>query len=141
MCGKGNCWSKGSHHELGECALLKAAGGSLAHNFKGVNLSIMVLRYLSLKKKDPTKYGKFADLQFETVGKTAKTAKTMEIFDRAAVVEMVKRFSREVSATEEWILGLCGMFLVEGIDLPSFIDERSDGLRVNFLYTIFYSVL
>ena len=138
MCGRSDCWGKGSHHALGECALLKAAGGSLAQNYslcstiKGVNLAIMILRYLSHEKKDPAKYGKFRFLPFDSID-----GGILENVDQAAVVKMVKRLTPGVSVTEKWILGFCGIFLIKGHDLPAITDERFDGLRVRSFITIF----
>ena len=71
MCGQKDCWIKGSQHALGECQMLKAAGDRATPNSflggftKGIYDSIMILRFVALRERDPAKFEKLTKIKFQ----------------------------------------------------------------------------
>lgn len=68
MCGREECWQEGSHHALGECSAIKAARGRPWHvcekgSCAAYQTSIMMLRCLPLKERDPDTWEKLTNLK------------------------------------------------------------------------------
>ncbi len=69
MCGQKKCWGEGSHHELGECSLLKAAGSLVTGDYskwatEEIYPTLLILRCLSLRQRNPTKWKKLLEFKF-----------------------------------------------------------------------------
>lgn len=120
MCGKSECCGEGSDHALGECALLSAAGrrvGSLPVN--GVHQSVMVLRCLALRDREPAQWEELMQLEYHG---PERRKNGLEDMDKATVVKLVRQWLPEVP--EDWILQLCGVLMVNSFELPVMHPEK-----------------
>jgi len=134
MCGQYDCWSDGSQHALGECSMLMAAGKRVAGNYAAwitaeVYPSIMYLRCLALKKRDPTKFEKLMDLKY--CG-PADQLTWQETRDRTKIIQLVKKWvPNDESVTTKSIVKLCAVSSCNSIDLPAMPNVRDYGLHVS----------
>ena len=136
MCGRKECWSVGSHHEMGECSLLKKAGRRVNGNFalKGnreIYQSIMVLRCLSLRERDPSKFEKLMQLKYDEF---SFRNKTLESVVSATVVNLIKEWMPDAVVPPELIVNLCCIVEENHYKLPLILQDRSKGLQVSCLY-------
>ena len=115
MCGRSDCCGEGSHHAVAECALLSATGrrnwGNLTVN--GVNQSVMVLRCLALRNREPAKWEELMQLEYHG---PERQQSGLEDVDRATVVKLVRQWLPD--EPEDKILQLCGILLVNSFELP-----------------------
>lgn len=139
MCGQKKCWQEGSHHALGECSLLKAADPSvLTGNFatqvtKEVHPSIMYLRYLGLKKRDPAKWKKLMNLKHCGRDQQLKQEELMGLI--AGILQLVKEWvPNDDSVSPESIIKLFTATYCNAIYLPAIANVHNLGLYVSFLY-------
>jgi len=141
MCGRTECCSEGSHHALGECALLSAAGRKVTSSIalsanNGVYQSIMVLRCLSLRERDPAKWEELMELEFHSA---ARRQNGLEDVDKATVVKLIHQWLPDVP--EDLILQLCGVLLVNSFELPAMNDKQSQGSQVNTYFKMHFFFL
>ena len=134
MCGRKQCWAQGSQHALGECSLLKIAGTCVTENFanritKEVYPSIMYLRCLALKKRDPAKWSKLMDLKY--CGRDDQLIKLQESLNRTEIIQLVKKWlPKDDTISIESVGKLCTAFAVNVFDLPALPPVRDSGLHV-----------
>jgi len=144
MCGREVCWGGGSQHSLGECELLKKAGGRVTGNHalwadSGVYEGIMVLRCLSLRERDPFKWGKLMELKHSGSSRRRLQSNSKGVLEGAevdTVVDVVTQWVPDVS--KETITKLCGIFLANSFELPEITSIRCSGLRVSYILILIY---
>jgi len=122
MCGKKVCWEEGrSEHSLGECALLKGARERLPANYQNLwepkyfYQGITVLRFLSLKEKDPSKWQELMSLK-----RCASSLKlnALERRTREKIVPIVNQYLLEIAVPEEWIITIITFLATNTLILP-----------------------
>lgn len=133
MCGRQECYGVGSHHALGECSLLKKAGGRVTGNFgqqgiKEIYQTIMVLRCLSLRERDPAKFEKLMQLKYD---KYSFRLKTLESVVSATVVKLIREWMPDAAVPSELIVTICCIVEENDFKLSLSLDERHDGLQVS----------
>jgi len=133
MCGRQDCYGDGSHHALGECSLLKKAGSRVTGNFaqegiKEIYQTIMVLRCLSLRERDPAKFEKLMQLKYD---KYSLSLKTLESVVSATVVRLIREWIPDAAVSSELIVAICCIVEENDFELPLILDERPDGLQVS----------
>lgn len=137
MCGREQCWGGGSQHSLGECELLKKAGGRVTGNHalwadSGVYEAIMILRCLSLRERDLSKWEKLMELKHSGSSRRRLQSNSKGVLEGAevdAVVDVVTQWIPDVP--KEIITKLCGIFLANSFELPEITSIRSSGFRVS----------
>ena len=133
MCGS-ECWREESCHTLGECSLiLKYSPGCVTNNYarestKEVYQSILVLRCLSLRHRDASKWEKFMQLKYD---ESSDRQKSFESDVKAKVVPLVHQWLPNAALPEEMIIKICSIFEVHSFKLPS--RNRGDGTEGFFV--------
>jgi len=139
MCGKKECWEEGSQHALGECSLLKEAGNRVTGNHrlradKGVYQSILVLRCISLRDRDPTKWEKLTEVKYCGAPRVLQSIGSR---DRTAVVELLNQWLPDRAIPQELINKICGTFAISSFKLPAMDEKQSENLWVSQLCLIY----
>jgi len=119
MCGQKKCWGEGSHHGLGECSLLKAAGALLTDDYskwgtKEIYQTILILRCLALRQRDPTKWKKL--LEFKFVGDPSWKEKC-EFTTNSDMVKRVNRWVSDSASIQETIANLGNFFSLNSFEI------------------------
>ena len=128
MCGRKECFAEGSQQVQGECALLeeashRIAAGNYAQSVPSeVYHVIMVLRCLSLLKRNPAKWEKL--MKLKEYGDPN--------CDRSAIVKLVDQWLPEAGVKEEWIVKICNAFdFGKSFELSDSLGNGCEGVKVN----------
>lgn len=131
MCGSSNCWQQGSQHAQGECVWLKE-DRFIAHSShfspKEFYLTIMVLRCLSLRDRDPLKWEKFMALRKSG---SPGGLKGLDKKEQSVVLKLINQWVPETVFLKEWIINICAVFLFNNFSLPEISDHQCEGLCVS----------
>ena len=121
MCGQKQCWGEGSYHALGECSFLKAAGSRVTGNYskwvaKEVYPSILMLRCLALRQRDPIKWKKLLEFKFCSALSWKNEFESMVNLNNA--IKLVNRWIPETINIQEILHKLCTLFFINSFKLP-----------------------
>ena len=123
MCGKKKCWEEGSEHALGECALLKGYRQRISSSHLSlwdpivIYSSITVLRFLSLKERDPSKWAELMKLK-RCISSLKLNA--LETSFGNGIVPVVNQWFLEVAVPNEWIISILTALTVNTFELSDF---------------------
>lgn len=144
MCGKKKCWEEGSEHALGECALLMGARERIPANYQNLwdpNLvyqSITVLRFLSLKEHDPSKWEELMHLKRCI---SPLNLSRLETLTRMKIVPLVNNYFLNVAVPEEWIVNIITFLSANTFGLPdSMVRSQLSNFKIT-LNLLTYSIL
>jgi len=133
MCGRKECMGEGSHHALGECAVLKAShAADDTTSTEEVYISITVLRCLSLRVRDPVKWEKLMNGKVCGFGPRVKLMETT--WNRYDVVELVNRWLQKDSVSPELIKKICLTSFFNSYELGSFQKKGKEDMFVSNLH-------
>jgi len=132
MCGRPSCFSDeegcGLAHKAAECALMAGRAVTIPVH-RGVASpayqSVMILRCLALKAKEPTKWEELLQLESHVA---ERQQNGMEDHDRATAVRFIQQ-TLGLSVPEDLILQLCGLLMVNSFELPILSARQSQGLQ------------
>jgi len=120
MCGQPECWGDKSQHTLGECSQFKKAGQSLAQHFSSLSnadmnphvfVSIMILRCLSLRERDPVKFEQLMELsQTHCSIKALNCMHSCCSHKAAVVIKLVNKWFENDPVSEELIIKLLSIY-------------------------------
>ncbi len=134
MCGKSECWADGSPHALGECSTLKKTPG------RNVDLSalkeiyyetVLVLRFLTLKDREPEKWKKIVELKHCGI---SRCTKEREASIRSTIEKLnLDNLIPDSAEIREWIVNICIIYFINSFELPFLQENRGEGLLVSWL--------
>ena len=123
---EGGCES--ALHKLAECTLMADRKATI-HVQRGVASpayqSVMVLRCLALKAKDPSKWDELLQLESHVV---ERRQNGMEDHDRATIVRFIQQ-TLGLGVPEDLILEISGILMVNSFELPVLTALQSQGLQ------------
>jgi len=138
MCGKKVCWEEGFKHALGECALLKGARERLPANYLNlwdpghVYQSLTVLRFLSLRERDPSKWRELMSLK---LGISSMKLNGMNLIAQTFIVPIVNKYLLNDPVPEEWIIKLITLLSASTLFLPALkVWKHLSYLSTNMIY-------
>ena len=125
MCGREECNKNDSDHAA-ECGLIASGGRPIVGSIPvQAYQSVMVLRCVALRDKNPARWEELLQLESHS---HERRQRGMEDVDQATVV----RFMREalgLQISEELILQLCGILMVNSFEHPPMNPKSQDGLQ------------
>jgi len=127
MCGNQECWKDGSLHALGECGYLKVAKDLETDDYSDwipdkVYRSIWILRCLSLKKKEPSKFDKLLKVMEQSLSSSTK-----KMDDFKDVEKLMNRwFPADAGISKELVYKICSFFSLFSFELVTTSTRNGD---------------